>query len=87
MLVEPLAVDQLQVGTGRSEAFVKPPPVPSTRLLGRAEDLGTGKTRFAIELFQRLAPGYAVESPGPKAPGARTDDPTDACVEAACSLP
>ena len=56
--------------------IVKPPPTPSTPLLGREEALeaalerlrggarvltvtgygGTGKTRFAIELFHRLAP-------------------------------
>jgi hypothetical protein len=60
-------------------AILKPPPVPSTPLLGREETLesaagrlregarvltvtgygGTGKTRFSIELFRRLAPAYA----------------------------
>jgi len=59
-------------------AFHKPPPVPSTPLLGREDTLasatdrlrdgarvlsitgygGTGKTRFAIELFRRLAREY-----------------------------
>ena len=58
---------------------LKPPPAPSTPLLGREETLdsaaerlrdgarvltvtgygGTGKTRFAIELFRRMAPEYA----------------------------
>ncbi|MBI5836695.1 MAG: protein kinase [Candidatus Eisenbacteria bacterium] len=60
-------------------AFLKPPPAPSSPLLGRREALesaaarlgggarvltvtgygGTGKTRFSIELFRRLAPAYA----------------------------
>ena len=59
-------------------AILKPPPSPSTPLLGREEMLdaaaarvrggarvltvtgygGTGKTRFAIELFHRLSPEY-----------------------------
>ena len=59
-------------------AILKPPPSPSTPLLGREEMLdaaaarvrggarvltvtgygGTGKTRFSIELFRRLAPEY-----------------------------
>jgi predicted ATPase len=59
-------------------AFHKPPPTPSTPLLGREDTLaaaaerlragarvltitgygGTGKTRFAIELFRRLAAEY-----------------------------
>jgi non-specific serine/threonine protein kinase len=59
--------------------IAKPPPIPSTTLLGRAEQLesaarrlregarvltisgygGTGKTRFSIELFHRLATGFA----------------------------
>jgi non-specific serine/threonine protein kinase len=57
----------------------KPPPAPSTALLGREAQLeaatarlgsstrvltltgygGTGKTRFAIEMYRRLAPDYA----------------------------
>jgi len=57
----------------------KPPPIPTTALLGREEALasaagrlrggarvltvtgygGTGKTRFSIELFRRMAPDYA----------------------------
>jgi non-specific serine/threonine protein kinase len=60
-------------------AVFKPPPTPSTPLLGREESLqsaaerlhggarvltvtgygGTGKTRFSIELFRRMAPEYA----------------------------
>jgi predicted ATPase len=60
-------------------AIVKPPPTPSTPLLGREAALesavdrlrdgarvltvtgygGTGKTRFSIELFRRMAPEYA----------------------------
>ena len=64
---------------GDTAAILKPPPVPSTPLLGREETLesaterlrggarvltvtgygGTGKTRFSIELFRRLAPAYA----------------------------
>ena len=64
---------------GDTAAILKPPPVPSTPLLGREETLeaaaerlrggarvltvtgygGTGKTRFSIELFRRLAPEYA----------------------------
>jgi predicted ATPase len=60
-------------------AILKPPPVPSTPLLGREQNLesaterlrggarvltvsgygGTGKTRFAIELFRRMAPDYS----------------------------
>jgi non-specific serine/threonine protein kinase len=69
-----------RVGQGsRGAAFLKPPPPPSTQLLGRSEDLaaairrldkvaqvftvtgygGTGKTRFAIAMFDRLAPRYA----------------------------
>ena len=59
--------------------ILKAPPVPTTPLLGREDDLraaaerlrdgarlltitgygGTGKTRFAIELFRRLAPDYS----------------------------
>ncbi len=59
-------------------ALLKPPPMPSTPLIGRDAQLeaalarsrgdarllcitgygGTGKTRFAIELFRRLAPEY-----------------------------
>ena len=69
-----------RVGRQRdAAAILKPPPVPSTPLLGREETLeaaaerlrggarvltvtgygGTGKTRFSIELFRRLAPEYA----------------------------
>ncbi|MEO6463590.1 MAG: protein kinase, partial [Candidatus Eisenbacteria bacterium] len=60
-------------------AISKPPPTPSTPLIGREEHLesavarlrsgarvltvtgygGTGKTRFSVELFRRLKPGYA----------------------------
>jgi len=60
-------------------AIAKPPPTPSTPLIGREEHLesaaarlrggariltvtgygGTGKTRFSIELFRRVASGYA----------------------------
>jgi non-specific serine/threonine protein kinase len=69
-----------QVGRFRDVAatIFKPPPTPSTPLLGREETLvaaadrmhrgarvltvtgygGTGKTRFSIELFHRLAPEY-----------------------------
>jgi predicted ATPase len=69
-----------RVGTTRevTATILKPPPTPSTPLLGRGETLaaaadrvsrgarvltvtgygGTGKTRFAIELFRRLASEY-----------------------------
>ena len=68
-----------RVGQSREGGVaVKPPPAPSTSLLGREEALataaarlrdgarvltvsgygGTGKTRFSIELFRRMAPDY-----------------------------
>jgi non-specific serine/threonine protein kinase len=64
--------------TSEGGTLLKPPPTPSTPLLGREETLesaaerlrggarlltvtgygGTGKTRFSIELFRRMAPEY-----------------------------
>ena len=73
------AAPRARDGDADVSRILRPPPVPSTPLLGREETLeaaaerlrsgarvltvtgygGTGKTRFAIELFRRLAPDYA----------------------------